>query len=183
MKKVIFLFVVSGFFSINLLAQAATGDPWIKKVFNATWGREPTAIEYNIKRYHDGQWNNYNELMNYIYETQKNEYQASITYKYSQKLYNSNQVVVGVFKSGMQIASALITNDGGSIVASGGGNIISTNGGGIVASGGGNIVASGGGNIAVMPLTKGIYFGSSRTLQATGTIVVPTSAGGTMIIK
>ena len=183
MKKTIFLFLISAILSSNLFAQAPTGDPWIKKVFNVTWGRDPTALEYNITRYNNGHWNNYNELMNYIYETQKNEYQASITYKYSQKIFKNNQVVVGVFKGGTQIATALITNDGGSIVASGGGNMISPNGGSIVASGGGNIVASGGGNIAVMPTTKGVYFGTSITVQSADKIVIPTTKGFAMIIK
>ncbi len=184
MKKKICLFFILVALSSSLFAQQATGDPWIKKVFNVTWGRDPTAMEYNIKNYNDGHWNNYNELMNYIYEYRKNFDKSGITFKYSSKIVN-NKVIVGVFQNGTQVAANLITNDGGSIVASGGGNIISINGNGIVASGGGNIVASGGGNIMVNSSTKGASFGSSSTYRtlSTGTPPVKTSGGGIFIIQ
>ena len=180
MKKNILLLAFVVLTSLQLSAQ--TGDPWIKKVYNVTWGRNPTALEYNIYNYHNGQWNNYNELMNYIYEYQKNLYANGLSFKYSQVV--NNQLVVGVFKNNSQIAVDLITNDGGSIVAQGGGNIISTNGGGIVAQGGGNIVAQGGGNIAVTAGVKGLSFGPSTTkVLAAGGMVIPTSGGSAFIIK
>jgi hypothetical protein len=181
MKKNILLLAFVVLTSLQLSAQ--TGDPWIKKVYNATWGRNPTALEYNIYNYHNGQWNNYNELMNYIYEYQKNLNANGLSFKYSSTLAN-NRVVVGVFKNNTQIAADLISNDGGSIVAQGGGNIISTGGAGIVAQGGGNIVAQGGGNIAVNANVKGLSFGPSSTkVLAAGGMVIPTSGGTAFIIK
>lgn len=182
MKKTIALFCLISLLTLKLFAQEATGDPWIKKVYNSTWGRNPTAMEYNIQNYNNGHWNNYAELMKYVYEFQKNLNSSGISFKYSQKI-NNNQLVVGIFQNGTQVAADLISNDGGSIVAQGGGNIISTNGGGIVAQGGGNIVAQGGGNISVLPSTKGAAFGSSYTLAGSGTTVVKTSGSGALVIR
>jgi hypothetical protein len=180
MKKTIIILFLAIVAVTKVSAQ--TGDPWITKVYNDTWGRNPTALEYNIHNYNDGHWNNYGELMKYIYEYQKNLNSWGISFKYSQKLVN-NRVVVGIFQNGTQIAADLITNDGGSIVAQGGGNIISTNGGGIVGNSGGTIVAQGGGNIAILPGTKGASFGSSYTLAGSGTTVVKTSGSGAIIIR
>lgn len=188
MKKSVFIFSVIALISLQSFAQA-TGDPWIKKVYNVTWGREPTAMEYNIKNYGDGHWNSYNELMNFIYEYQKNINSSSISFKYSQKL-NGNQVLVGVFQNGTQVAADLISNDGGSIVAQGGGNIlaksstlIAPNGGTIVSPNGGTIVSPNGGTIAIISSTKGLGFSNTYTLQEAGTTVLKTSAKGVMVIK
>lgn len=181
MKKTILAFVLLTAMATQSFAQ--TGDPWIKKVYNDTWGRNPTAIEYNINNYNNGHWNSYGELMKYIYEFQKNINSAGITFKYSQKYVGNNALVVGIFQKGSQIAADIISQDGGSIIAQGGGNIISYNGGSVIAQGGGNIIAQGGGNIAVSPATKGAFFGSAYTLQADGTTVVKTSSSGALIIR
>jgi len=180
MKKMFFVALVLISTATSLSAQ--TGDPWIKKVYNDTWGRNPTAMEYNIQNYNGGHWNSYGDLMKYIYEFQKNINNAGLSFKYAQKTIN-NQVVVGIFQNGTQIAADLISNDGGSIVAQGGGNIISTNGAGLVGNSGGKIVAQGGGNIAIFPSTKGASFGSSYTLAGSGTTVVKTSGTGAIIIR
>jgi hypothetical protein len=194
MKKAILFFAFLAITGSSLFAQQTTGDLWIKKIYNDTWGRDPVGIEWNIYNYKNGAWKNYTELMNAIYDWRKSMNTTGISFKYSAQTINTNKVLIGVFQNGTQIGVSLISNDGASIVASGGGNIISTNGAGIVASGGGNIVASGGGNIvasgggniSIYPLTKGLYIAASlppRQVQAVGTIVIPTSNGGAMIIK
>ncbi len=181
MKKNILLLAFVVLASLQLSAQ--TGDPWIKKVYNVTWGRNPTALEYNIYNYHNGQWNNYNELMNYIYEYQKNLNANNISFKYSSVLAN-NRVVVGIFKNNSQIAADLISNDGGSIVAQGGGNIVAQGGGNIVSPNGGTLISPNGGTIAVNANVKGLSFGPSSTkVLAAGGMVIPTSGGTAFIIK
>lgn len=180
MKKTMLLMLF--LFAITAASFAQTGDPWIKKVYNDTWGRNPTAFEYNINNYNGGHWNSYSELMQYIYEFQKNLASSNISFKYSAAQKN-NRVVVGVFQNGVQIAADLISNDGGSIIAQGGASIISNDGGSIVAQGAGNVVAQGGGNITVVPGTKGASFGSAYTLQGNGVTVVKTSAKGALVIK
>lgn len=180
MKRALMFFVVLE--GIASAAFAQSGDPWIKEIYMSTWGRSPTAMEYNIQNYNGGHWGSKAELMKYVYEFQKNLNSAGIAFKYSKPIVG-NKVVVGIFQNGTQIAADLISNDGGSIVAQGGGNIISTNGAGIVAQGGGNIVAQGGGNISVLPSTKGAGFGGAYGVLAAGTTVVKTSGSGAFIIK
>jgi hypothetical protein len=161
---------------------AQTGDPWITKIYNDTWGRNPTAFEYNITNYNNGHWNNYSELMKYVYEFRKNLSNAGISFKYSQKT-SGNKLVMGIFQNGIQIAADLISNDGGSIVAQGGGNIISNDGGSIVSPNGGTLISNDGGSIAVFKNTKGAAFGSAYTLASSDTKVVKTSSGGALIIR
>lgn len=154
------------------------GDPWIFQVYQELYSRQPTAWEVNIKNYNSGSWNNYGELKGYIQQYQNSIKNMGISI--STTNLKSGNVLALFNQNGKSIAADLITNDGGSIVASGGGNIVASGGGNIVASGGGNIVASGGGNISSL---LGVSFGSGRTLQSTGTKVVPTSGSGALIIR
>jgi len=182
MKKVLLVIVFSTVAILSLSAQV-TGDPWIKKVYNDNYRREPNVFEYNIQNYNNGHWNNYNELVKYITEYQQNLASSGISFKISAKTFANNTLVVGIFQNGTQVAVDLVASGGGNLVASGGGNLIASGGGNLVASGGGNLVASGGGNIAVFPTTKGASFGGSYTLASAGTKVVKTSGSGALIIK
>ena len=181
MKKLTLSVAVLLFATISLFAQAK-GDPWIKKYYNDTYRREPTVLEYNIQNYNSGSWNNYDELVKYIGEYQKSIKTARITFKFSSNVYKNN-VVVGVFQNGTQLAASLISLDGGKVIAAGGGNIISGGAGNVIAAGGGNVIAAGGGNIAVYPDTKGASFGGSYILASAGTKVIKTSGKGAMIIR
>ena len=174
MKKLTLIVAVLLYSTVSLFAQAK-GDPWIKKYYNDTYRREPTALEYNIKNYNNGSWNSYADLSKYIGEYQKNISASGLSFKFSTKTYANNSLIVGVFQNGTQLAASLISQDGGGVIAAGGGNI--------VASGGGNVVASGGGNIVVNINTKGANFGGSYTLASEGTKVIKTSGSGAMIIK
>ncbi len=182
MKKLTLIVTVLLFSTLSLFAQAK-GDPWIKKYYNDTYRREPTALEYNIKNYNNGSWNSYADLSKYIGEYQKNISAAGLTFRFSTKTYANNSLIVGVFQNGTQLAASLISQDGGGVIAAGGGNIISGGAGNVVAAGGGNVVASGGGNIVVNSNTKGANFGGSYTLASEGTKVIKTSGSGAMIIK
>lgn len=181
MKKAIFLLLIVTICCSNLFAQEPTGDPWIKKAYNNKYGRNPTALEYNINNYNGGKWGDYSDFWKYFLQYQESQRTNGLTTLYSPVV--NGKVVVGLFQNGNQIAVSLISNDGGGIVASGGGNVISTGGSGIVASGGGNIVASGGGNISVLRSTKGFGFGANRGVLSVGEVRIPTSGGGAMIIK
>ena len=182
MKKVL-LFIA--FLTVTILSISAqvTGDPWIKKVYNDNYHREPNVFEYNIQNYNGGHWANYNELLKYITEYQKNIAASGISFKVSSKTFANNTLVVGIFQNGVLVAADLVASGGGNIVASGGGNIVASGGGNLVASGGGNLVASGGGNFSISSTTKGASFGGAYTLASTGTKVVKTSGAGAMIIK
>ncbi len=181
MKKLTLIFAVLLFSTVSVFAQAK-GDPWIKKYYNESYNREPTPLEYNIKNYNNGSWNNYGELARYIGEYQKNIAANNLTFKFSKPVGN-NSVVVGVFQNGTQLAASLISQDGGKVIAAGGGNIISGGAGNVIAAGGGNVIAAGGGNIAVYPSTKGANFGGSYTVASAGTKVLKTSGTGAMIIR
>jgi len=181
MKRTISLLSICCILSISSFAQG-TGDPWIKKVFNDTWGRDPQGMEWNIKNYNDGHWNSYTELMKAIYEYRKNTESAGISYKYSAKTYNGN-LVAAIYQNGIQLGVSIISTNGCGIVAQGGGNIVAQGGGNIVAQGGGNIVAQGGGNIQIKPDSKGFFVGSSYTVMAAGGIKIKTSGSGALIIQ
>ncbi len=173
MKKTICLFFILALLGSKLFAQT-TGDPWIKKVYNDTWGRDPVGVEWNINNYVNGHWKDYTELMKAVYEWRKNMAAQGVNFKYSEKTYNNNLVAV-LFQNGVQMAASIISTNGGGIVASGGGNI--------VASGAGNIVASGGGNITIKPDSKGFTIGSSFSTLAIGGIKLKTSGSGAILIQ
>lgn len=171
MKHKLLLAIIFCFISITILkAQSLKGDPWIFQVYKELYNRQPNAWELNIHNYNNGSWNNYTELKNYV-----TQYQTAMRGQgLNVRTVNlSNGLVAALFnQNGKAIAIDLITNDGGSIVASGGGNI--------VASGAGNIVTNSTGNITGL---SGAYFGGNRTLQSTGTKVIPVSGNGALIIK
>ena len=180
MKKTIALLSLSFILSTNLFAQG--GDPWIKKVYNDTWGRDPEGIEWNISNYNGGKWNNYTELMKAIYEWRKNMAAANITFQTSVKKANGN-AIVGIYQNNVQIAVDLVNVSNGGIVASGAGNIVASGAGNIVASGAGNIISTNGSGISIDKSMKGANFGSSYTLAAEGVKVIKTSGSGALIIK
>ena len=181
MKKLTLIVAVLLFSTVSLFAQAK-GDPWIKKYYNDTYRREPTALEYNIKNYNNGSWNSYADLSKYIGEYQKNISASGLSFKFSTKTYANNSLIVGLFQNGTQLAASLISQDGGGVIAAGGGNVIAASGG-VIAPGGGNVVAAGGGNIVVNINTKGGNFGNSYAIASEGTKVIKTSGSGAMIIK
>ena len=188
MKKTMLLFFVSLIVSSTLLAQAPTGDPWIKAYYNNNWGRDPTAIEYNINNYNGGRWNSQAELGKYILEWRTNMESKKVTFASSNVL-PGNQVVVVLLQNGTPMAVSLISNKGGGIVASGGGNIVASGGGNIVTNASGNlvlkngtaIVASGAGNISSS--TKGFGFGGPRGTLALGPVRIATSGDGAIVIQ
>lgn len=180
MKRTIVLTCLLIFSAAAAFAQ--TGDPWIKKIYNDNYGREPTAIEYNIQNYNNGHWNNYGELQKYIGEYLSSLQANGISMKISSQTFANNTKVVGIYQNGTQIAANLVSLNGGAIVAQGGGNIVAQGGGNIVAQGGGNIVAQGGGNIAVNQSMKGASFGGAYSVASAGTKIIKTSGSGAMII-
>lgn len=174
MKKGTLLITAILLTSLSIFAQAK-GDPWIKKVYNSIYSRDPNAFEYNIRLYNDGHWKDYMELLHFISDYNTNLIAAGISLKVSSQTYANNSVVVGVFQNGTLLAANLISNDGGGLVAAGGGNLI--------AAGAGNLIAAGAGNFTVTAATKGASFGGSYTLASAGTKVIKTSGSGAMIIK
>ena len=182
MKHKLLLLALSLSIVSAVFSQEATGDPWIKEVYNSTWGRNPTALEYNIYNYNNGSWNNKAELMKYIYEFQKNLNSNNIKIMQSAKAYNGNYVVALV-QNNQQIAVNLISPNGGTIVASGGGNIISTSGGNLISPNGASIVASGGGNIVLNKDQAGFNYGNQYVTADASTKVVKTSTKGAWVIR
>lgn len=182
MKLKLSLILLSFICSVSLFAQEAKGDPWIKEIYNSTWGRNPTALEYNINNYNNGQWSSKADLMKYIYEFQKNMAASNIKLLQSAKTYNGN-FVVAVFQNNQQIAVNLISPNGGTIVAQGGGNIVAQGGGNIVSPNGGTIVAQGGGNIVVNKDQAGFNFGNQYVVADANTKVVKTSSKGAWVIR
>ena len=182
MKKLTLIVTVLLFSTLSLFAQAK-GDPWIKKYYNDTYRREPTALEYNIKNYNNGSWNSYADLSKYIGEYQKNISAAGLTFRFSTKTYANNSLIVGVFQNGTQLAASLISQDGGGVIAAGGLNIIAAGAGNIISGGAGNIISGGAGNITVSAATKGANFGGSYTVAYEGTKVIKTSGSGAIIIR
>jgi len=178
-KTVFLIFAVS--LSSSLFAQT-TGDPWIKKVYNDTWGRDPVGIEWNINNYVNGSWKNYAELMKGVYEWRKNMADQKITFQVSAKQAGGN-AILGIYQNNSQIAVDLINVKTGNIVASGGGNIVASGGGNIVASGGGNIISTNGTGISVTSTTKGATFGLERHTLSGGVSIIKTSGSGALIIQ
>ena len=167
------LFVVSLFIvACNFYAgaQQLKGDPWIFQVYKELYSRQPNAWELNINNYNSGSWNNYGELKSYVVQYQRSLSQNNLSITTTSL--RNGQTAALFNQYGKSIAADVISNDGGSIVATGGGNL--------VAQGGGNLVAQGGGNLASLP---GVSFGSSYTIQSTGTKVIPVSGKGALIIR
>lgn len=189
MKKTVILIFILTILGLKLFAQV-TGDPWIKKVYNDTWHRDPVGIEWNIKNYAGAAWKNYNELYAAVIQYQKNMADQGITFRTSASKFNNCYLVCLYQNNNLSAASVISTNGGGivasgggNIVASGGGNIVASGGGNIVASGGGNIVASGGGNIVPRIDTKGFTVGASYHLLSVGETMIKTSGTGAIYIK
>ena len=180
MKKTISLLFISCLLTASALAQG--GDPWIKKVYNTTWGRDPEGIEWNISNYNGGHWNSYEELMKAIYEWRKNMAAQNVTFATSAKKANGN-AIVGVYQNNAQIAVDLVNVSTGNIVAQGGGNIVAQGGGNIVAQGGGNIISTNGTGITVNSNIAGAGFGNATYhVLSAGEKVIKTSGSGALII-
>lgn len=54
----------------NRSGEHLKGDPWIFMAYAELFDRAPNAFELNIKLYNNGSWNNYDELRNYVRNTQ-----------------------------------------------------------------------------------------------------------------
>jgi len=180
MKKTFSLLCVCFVLSISAFAQG--GDPWIKEIYNSTWGRDPEGIEWNINNYNGGHWTTKAELMKAIYEWRKNMAAASVTFATSVKKANGN-ALVGVYQNGTQIAVDLVNVSNGNIVAQGGGNIVAQGGGNLVGNSGGTIISTNGGGITVNQTMKGAGFGSATYhVLSAGEKVIKTSGTGALII-
>lgn len=157
-----------------------TGDPWIFQAYKELYNRQPNAWELNIKNYNSGSWNNYQELKNYITEFQKSLNKQNLQVKTAPW---NNNVLVGFFINGQQVAVNVVAPGGGNVVAAGGANVIAAGGGNVVAPGGANVIAPGGGNIIVNTNMAGVNFGGRYSVQSAGTKIVSTSGNGALIIK
>lgn len=168
---------------------ALTGDPWIFQIYKQLYNRQPNAWELNIKNYNNGSWKNYNELKKYISEFQNSLSKQNLQIKTGP--WNNNNVLVGFFINGKQVAVNVVSAGGGNVVSAGGANVVSAGGGNVVSAGGGNVVsagganvvAAGGGNIVVNTSMAGVNFGGRYSVQSAGTTVVATSGNGALIIK
>jgi hypothetical protein len=159
---------------------ALTGDPWIFQVYKELYNRQPNAWELNIKNYNNGSWNNYDELKKYIGEFQSSLSKQNMQIKTG--AYNNN-VLVGFFINGQQVAVNVVAAGGGNVVAAGGANVVSAGGANVVSAGSANVVAAGGGNIIVNNSMAGVNFGGRYSVQSAGTKVISTSGSGALIIK
>lgn len=65
-------------------------DPWIGKAFQEVLGRAPTANEWNIKNYGNGQWSSYNDLLNKVRVRMTGQGAAYIFIKPEQAVYQGH---------------------------------------------------------------------------------------------
>lgn len=157
------------------------GDPWIFKIYQEVYHRQPNAWELNIHNYNNGSWSNYNDLKNYVVQFQNSLKQNNVDIKTGP--FGSDKLAVGFYINGKQVAVNVVDANGGNVIAAGGGNVIAAGGDNVIAPGGGNVIAPGGGNIIINNSMAGVNFGGSYTVQSVGTKVVPTSGKGALIIK
>ncbi|HEY1199878.1 MAG TPA: hypothetical protein VGE79_02805 [Niastella sp.] len=160
---------------------ALTGDAWIFQVYKELYNRQPNAWELNIKNYNNGSWNNYDELKKYIGEFQSSLNKQNLQIKTA--AWNNNNVLVGFFINGQQVAVNVVSPGGGNVVSAGGANVVSAGGANVVSAGGANVVSPGGGNIIVNTNMAGVNFGGRYSVQSAGTKVISTSGSGALIIK
>lgn len=158
-----------------------TGDAWIFQVYKELYNRQPNAWELNIKNYNNGSWKNYDELKKYIGEFQNSLSKQNLQIKTGP--WNNNNVLVGFFINGKQVAVNVVAAGGGNVVSAGGANVVSAGGANVVSAGGANVVAAGGGNIIVNTGMAGVNFGGRYSVQSAGSTVVATSGNGALIIK
>ncbi|GAB3875336.1 hypothetical protein GCM10028824_30470 [Hymenobacter segetis] len=181
MFKMLFSLLALGLLCSGPTASAQCRDPWIAQAYKQMASRAPVgqgdACECNTHLYNNGSWGNYNELAGYV----KQYLQSGVRLGYA-PLPNGNFAVAVL--QGNQVAAISVLNSGGNVVSSGGGNVVASGGGNVVASGGGNLVASGGGNITGLSAnTPGFSFGQARGVLAAGERRLPTSGGGTIVIR
>jgi hypothetical protein len=157
------------------------GDPWIFQVYKELYNRRPNAWELNVKNYNNESWNNYGELKNYIQEFQNTTRKQNLDIKTGP--WTNDNVVVGFFINGQQVAVNVVSAGGGNVVAAGGANVVSAGGANVVSAGGANVVAAGGGNILVNTGMAGVSFGGRYGVQSSGSKIITTSGKGAMIIR
>ena len=160
---------------------ALKGDPWIFQAYKELYNRQPNAWELNVNNYNSGSWKNYAELKSYIRDFESSISRQRLDIKTGP--WANNNVVVGFFINGQQVAVNVVAAGGGNVVAAGGANVVAAGGANVVAAGGGNVVAAGGGNILVNTNMAGVNFGGRYVTQSAGTRVVTTSGKGALIIK
>jgi hypothetical protein len=162
-----------------LSAAAQCRDPWLNQIYQQVYNRKPVgtgeSCECNTKLYNNASWNNYNELVGYVKQVQ-----GGLRFGYA-PLGNNSVMAVAL---GTQIVAVSVLDGSGNIVAAGGGNIVAAGGGNLVAAGGGNLVAAGGGNLTGLSAsTPGFVFGNTRSVLSTGQKRLPTSGGGSLVLK
>jgi hypothetical protein len=167
-------------------------DPWVTQALMTavTGGRTPAGVGddgvCNAALYNAGQWNSFNDLVQYVKATQSALAQQNIAFdrldlngKITITLVDTakRQVLGGaVYQNGR-----LIGNDAGSMVAAGAGNMVAAGGGNMVAAGGGNMVAAGGGNmVAAGAGNLSVVGPDTRVLNSKRTIRLPK---GMIVIK
>jgi hypothetical protein len=160
---------------------ALKGDPWIFQVYKELYNRQPNAWELNVNNYNSGSWKNYAELKSYVRDFQSSISRQRLDIKTGP--WTNNNVVVGFFINGQQVAVNVVAAGGGNVVAAGGANVVASGGANVVAAGGGNVVAAGGGNIFINTNMAGVNFGGRYVTQSAGTRVVTTSGKGALIIR
>jgi uncharacterized protein YigE (DUF2233 family) len=101
--------------------------------------------------------NNYAELKGYVKDFQTSLSKQNMEIKTGP--WTNNNVAVGFFINGQQVAVN------------------------VVAPGGGNVIAAGGGNILINTNMAGVNFGGRYVTQSEGSRVIPTSGKGPLIIK
>jgi hypothetical protein len=165
------------------------GDPWIFRAYRELYRRAPVALELNVNNYNGGKWTSYSQLKHYVAEFQSSlkKQKAEIRTVETTNGYE----LTGLYLNGEQVAVALISKNGGSVVAAGGANVVSAGGANVVSAGGANVVSAGGANvvsggganISMQHNMAGISFGGRYTVQSAGTKVIPTSGNGALIIR
>lgn len=157
------------------------GDPWIFQIYQQLYNRKPNAWELNISNYNGGSWKNYDELKNYVKQFQTALSKKNLEIKTAG--WANNNVLVGFFIDGKQVAVNVVSAGGGNVVSAGGANVVSAGGANVVSAGGANVVSAGGANILVNSSMAGVSFGGRYVTQSAGTTVVPTSGNSALIIR
>ena len=131
------------------IANPAVYEKVIKRAFQFSMGRQPSAAELNT-------WKNAANKYSYAILTgflQTIANTVSLSYRSENRMIlNSLSTAVTGIRVSSKIAgeiksiSGLITNDGGTLVAAGAGNLITNDGGTLVAAGAGNIALNSGAN-------------------------------------
>jgi hypothetical protein len=127
-------------------------DPWVSIALEAVYGRAE-SWRCNVKLYNNGNWRDYNELVQAVAKVKNYPTIDMSRVKAVQidadtiNLSSNNGVAIGQVKAG-QITVSLPPNlVAANMVAAGAGNMVAAGAGNMVAAGAGNMVAAGAGNL------------------------------------